>query len=466
MRQMLVTLAVAVVVTGCAGGGQPPTATPELIPQTTSPQPVASIPLCDDVPNLSAPADWYRDTPIYVGNEMEDLIEPIERWAGRQPGYAGIWIDRQHHGWVSVAFTVDAELRQAELREAFPEDGVVAIPVEWTEGELRAVQSRVTDFLRAHDIPGGSGGYISKGVTSIEMGVRRPEWVALAEQLFAGQPVCISGLDPEDAPPDGPQQPSGNGWRLLGHAESAGPGYRTGIAYDADSYARLWTESEISDPQPEVDFMDDVVIWFSAVTGSSCPDLRLDDVIVDSERSLVYADIVNTGGDVACTSDIYPHSFVVTLARELLPTGGFSIQLNEAGPPAGAPEERTVVDADLTQPGSTADPDHIGEDPDLPEPEYLSPGGFAYPGMTWAYEQPAECGLEWLGPLNDVSWRTEAVDGTAGWVPPEWQSEITEDETIVLEVLIETGDVPTLTATTNNHSVIYYANIAAVPSCN
>lgn len=476
MSRVLVVLMVALLVIGCAFGGRQPSIAPSATQptrvvdatlglQAPSPSAASAIPICDDVPYLSAPADWYRDSPIYVGNEMEDLIETIRGWATRQPGYAGLWIDRQHHGWVSVAFEVDAEQRQADLREGFANDGVVAIPVEWTEEELGAVQDRVTQFLRAHDIPGGSGTYVNRGVTSIEMGVRRPEWVALAAEQFAGEPVCISGLDPDEAPPDGPQQPSGNGWRLLGHAENVGPGYRTGIAYDADSYDRLWAASEIGGEPPAVDFTDDVVIWFSAVTGSSCPELRLDDVIIDSELAHVYADIVQPDVVLACTADIYAHSFVVTLARELLPADGFSIQLNEAGPPGGVPEERTVVDADLTQPGSTARPDQVGGDPNLPEPDYVGPGGIIEAGYEWEFEQPTQCGLEWLGPLNAVAWRTDAAASRPGWIPGEWASEITAEGTIVLEVLIETGNPPTLTATANGHTVVYQASAEEMPAC-
>ena len=62
------------------------------------------FPRCEDVPPITAPADWYRDSPIYVGNEMP--IEAIQQWASGQPGFQELWIDRQHHGWITVGFTV------------------------------------------------------------------------------------------------------------------------------------------------------------------------------------------------------------------------------------------------------------------------------------------------------------------------------------------------------------------------
>lgn len=47
----------------------------------------------------------------------------IRAWAAGKPGFEEIWIDREHLGWVTVAFSVDAEARQAELEETFPDVG-------------------------------------------------------------------------------------------------------------------------------------------------------------------------------------------------------------------------------------------------------------------------------------------------------------------------------------------------------
>ena len=113
------------------------------------------IPRCEDVPELSAPAEAYRDTPIYVGNEMP--VEAVRDWAVGQPGYEDIWIDREHNGWVAVAFSRDAAARQADLEREFPGVGVVAVPVEWSTAELEALQRRVHEVLPCPTSPARPG---------------------------------------------------------------------------------------------------------------------------------------------------------------------------------------------------------------------------------------------------------------------------------------------------------------------
>ena len=56
----------------------------------------------------------YHDDPVYVGNEQP--IEKVKTWARGRPGYQDIWLDRDHFGWIAVAFTGDAAAHQEELR--------------------------------------------------------------------------------------------------------------------------------------------------------------------------------------------------------------------------------------------------------------------------------------------------------------------------------------------------------------
>lgn len=447
-----------VVACGASPTGSSPTLTP-----TPNLAASGTIPLCDDVPFLAAPAEWYRDSPIYVGNEMEGTLVAIQTWAQRQPGYQEIWIDRQHLGWITVAFSEEAAVRQADLEEGFPGVGVVAVAVDWTTSELAQLQQRVVETFRGQVSGFGSGQYPNKGVVSIELTYLKPDLVALAEQNFAGQRVCLSGADPALAPVEGPQPTSGDGWRLLADQDRTGESYRTGIAYDELSYEHIWSAARIRGDRPAVDFQTEVVIWFGTVHGSSCPRTRLDGVVVDEGRAIVHADLTYLDGG-ACTSDAIPHAYVVALARDRLPHGGFAIQLDAADPPGGAPEERTVVDVDLSQPGSIAQPGEVHGDSGLPGPSYVQPGGVIETGFPALYRQSVHCGLEWLGPLNDISWRTEVPDGALDWVPDEWRQGVI-DGFITLNVTITTGDQPTLTATTKGHSVVYRATADQRPGC-
>jgi hypothetical protein len=321
--------------------------------------------LCGDVPPVEAPEDWYREAAAFLQGEEDAAWNAIVTWARRQPGFEELWIDRANHdGWLTLAFSVDADLRQAELVEQFADTAVVAVPVAWTMSDLMVLQQQIGQFFTLQLQPQGMRGfatgiYPQKGVVSAEIGFLKPVWVAAINSRFAGQPVCIDGADPALAPQEGPQQPAGEGWRLLADQDETGKSYWTSIAFDDASYSALWDEARLRGDPPAVDFESEVVLWFGAVHGSSCPRLRLDGVTVAEERSLVHADITMLDAGGPCTADAIPHAYVVAFERARLPAGPFAIQLSVEDPPAGVPEERTVVHVDLKEPGSTAQPDQI-----------------------------------------------------------------------------------------------------------
>ena len=454
-RSMAIAVLTAILVAACTGSASEPT-TPDGAAQT-------SIPFCADVPPLSAPAEAYRATPIYVANEMP--VEEVRAWAVGQPGYEDIWIDREHHGWVAVAFSRDAAARQADLEREFPGVGVVAVPVERTTAELEAIQRRVMEVLPP-DVAVGSGVLVTQNVVMISVGLLTQERMAQVEAAFAGQPVCVEGMDPADAPAPGPQQRAGDGWRLLA-TEPTGLPYRTGIAWDAASLEDLWATSGVAAPIPAVDFETEVVIWFGAVYGSSCPDLRLDDVVFDGGRRIVHAEIVLAGQPMGCTADANPRAYLVAVQRSMLPAPTFAIQLSAEGPPGGVPEERTLVEADLRVPGSIAAPEQVHADPALlhPPPQFVQSGDFIEAGFPTQYRFTVHCGTEWLGTLNDVIWRTEVPAGAVDWIPPAWEQVVAMDESIVVTVLMSPGPDPTVVATANDHEVIYRPATEPAPGC-
>ncbi len=421
-----------------------------------------SIPRCGDLPRISAPADAYRDSPIYVANEMP--TEEIRAWAAGKPGFEAIWIDRDHLGWITVAFSVDAEARQAELEELFPDVGAVAVGVDWTIAELEALERRAFEELGPL-FPVSSWTSVTQGVVGIGVGVLKDDRLAAVEARFAGERVCIEGADPADVPASGPQPQQGEGWRLLADKQGAGQAYRTGIASDQASYERLWANIGLSGEPPPVDFESEVVIWFGAVFGSSCPNLRLDDVVVEREQALVYAEIVLVDFPMGCTDDANPHAYLVALERARLPSGPFAIQLGADDPPAGAPEERTLVDVDLSRPGAVAGPGEVHGDPSLPEPFVLESGSFIEPEVEYPYRLFIHCGIEWLGRFNDVAWRADVPDGVLDFIPPEWRTAVDASQTIELSILLRTDPEPVIMASANGHAVMYRATTEVPPFC-
>jgi len=460
MRRAIVAMGILAMVAGCqfTDPGASPTGGVAGLPE------VLPVARCDDVAPISAPADWYRPEPIYVGNEQP--TDELRAWAAEQPGFVEIWIDREHGGWVTLAFTEGAEDRQTELEAAFPDVGVVAVEVDWTMDELMALQERIGREL-AH-LAVGSGIYVMQGVVGVSLGVLRADRVAAVAEGFAGEPVCVEGIDPAKAPAAGPQQPAGVGWRLLADEPNIGEPYRTGIATDDASYAELWRTIGLPGDPPPVDFQSEVAVWFGAVFGSSCPNLRLDDVVVDAGRALLHAEIVDLDAGMACTADARPRAYVVAVERLLLPAGPFAIQLRADDPPSGVPEERTLVRADLTPPGAVAGLDDIGFDPTLMEPEPFAaePGGFVETGFPFPYRFSVHCGIEWLGNLNGVEWRTDVPAGAPDFVPDEWLSEINAATgALTVEILLSEGPDPTLEATLNGHTVTYRPALEDPPGC-
>jgi hypothetical protein len=75
-----------------------------------------------------------------------DRVGPIVRaYAAEHPAaFGGMWIDQEHGGLVTVAFTEDADLHGRELATRLAGVGVVAIrSARYSERELRALQDRV-----------------------------------------------------------------------------------------------------------------------------------------------------------------------------------------------------------------------------------------------------------------------------------------------------------------------------------
>ncbi|MBW3665002.1 MAG: hypothetical protein KY469_18050 [Actinobacteria bacterium] len=446
MRWSLV-IVVALTAVACGGGGEP---APSVVEGS------GEVPRCEDLEPIELPSEHLRDEPVYVGNEQP--VEELSAWAQSRPGFEELWIDRNHLGWVVLAFSEDAEARQAELAERFPDVGAVVVAVDWTMAELEVLQQRVHEGVDLESYT--SGVDITRGVVEVGVGALTDANIAAVADRFAGERVCVSGSDPASVPEEGPQPQAGEGWRLLAD-EPVGEPYRTWIAADQDAYARLWSEIGLSGEPPEVAFDGEVVIWFGAVYSGSCPRIRLDDVVIDHDRALVHAEIVELGAEPACTDDANPRAYVVAVERSVLPSGPFAIQLGPEDPPGGAFEERTLIEVDLTERGSAPAPDEIGPDPAAaePQPTTVGPGEIIETGYPALYRFWLHCGPEWLGPLNDVMWRSDVTQ-----IPPEWRERMHDSEELVVEVLIET-DPATLTATAGDHTIVYRPSPEDPPGC-
>lgn len=388
-----------------------------------------------DTPLISADPSFFRDQPVYVGNEQP--IDEVRAWAEQQPGFEELWIDRDNNGWLVLGFTSDVDERQVDLESLFPDVGVAAAEVPHGMEELDRLRDEVFAVMTANGIPISGGASVPRGQVSVFVGVLDDATLSLFAE-FADDPVCFGGVLPEDAVLDGPQPTEGEGWRLLA-VERTGDSYRTGVATDAEQYAALWESSGVTADRPDVDFDTEIVIWFGAVYGSGC-EIRMDAVVFDAERSIVHADFVIPGNPGACNSDANPEAYVVAVDRDALPAGRFFVQLSEQDPPRGVPEERTVVDADLTAPGAIATDEQIGGDDELllqvDRGYVVGPGGVVEPGFPATFAFDVACAVDVVGPVNGVVWR--AADPDRGPVADQAWQVVAEDGGVVFaEILIE-----------------------------
>ena len=392
----------------------------------------------------TAAAELYRDTPKYVGNEMP--VDEVMAWAMEQPGFVGIWIDRENNGWVSVSFSEGAAERQAELTAMFPEEGVVAVPVDWTEASLRELEVEISDQLAGVVPLLGTSVQVERGVVDIYIDVLTAENLAVIGSLIDTSRICVEGLEPENVVPPGPQPVSGDGWRLLVDAKGIGFPYMTGIAWDEESLTQLISTiigGEGLDADFEVDFQEEIVVWFGAVYSGSCPTIRLDDLVVDG--NVLHAVIVDVDNALVCTADANPHTYLVALERAVLPGPPFYVQLRRDG--AGG--DRLLVTTDLRPPGSTATSAQVGPDPNPPGPEPERSGTVIEPGYPSQYEIDLGCGLEWLGEINSYHW----VASTP--VPEHWLEATSGMAAVVVEVTLHEGPDPFVEVAFEGETVIY-----------
>ncbi len=367
---------------------------------------------CSEVPPIRADEAAYRDSPVY-GN-AHDLVEEVQAWAAGRPEFVELWLDRERGGWITIGVKgADAAAVQDQVATRWPGEGIVVVEVPWTVEELDALATEVQEALTDAGVQSaGWGMQVNHGVAWLDLGVITPEAVNVLSR-FADRPICVDGVAVDAAPEDRPQAIAGEGWRLLGDSLT-GEAFRTGVATTDAQLTRLWDSAGLNGDPPEVDWESEIVVWFGAVYGSGCP-VRMDGVIVAG--ALMYADLAVPGAVYGCNADGNPHAFVVAVARDLLPRGPFQVQLEARDPYPGSPDERTVVDVDLSVPRSVANDEQLHTDPELlagNEPPLVKPGGALPDGpVRFAYRGDPSCGIPVLGPLGGSVWRL--ADGEAAW---------------------------------------------------
>lgn len=138
--------------------------------------------------------------------------------------------------------------------------------------------------------------------------------------------------------------------RVLIDGEPTGDTWVTALATNGSALTQLWAEVGLSDDVPDIDFVEDVVVFFAPAESSSCRFGPLTAVVHDADTTRIYPvlefeDPIGDGEERECTADANPHAIVVAIARLDLPENDFDIWVGPDDPPACCAAHVTPVEA-------------------------------------------------------------------------------------------------------------------------
>ncbi len=208
-----------------------------------------------------------------------------------------------------------------------------------SDSEIYGIQLQPGDLLRLTDGPVVADGY--EWYQGRVMDPTAPDgtrigWVAAADQ--DGTPWLAS------VPPEGV------GWRLLGEDATGIEPYTVGVASSSNALPELWADAGLDAPIPDVDFAREIVVRYTHAVSGTCREIELAGVGFDTEARILYSVAIIPSSPLfdgrACTTDAHPHSFVVAIDRDRLPSGEILVRLQRgfiACPECGFESEQVSV---------------------------------------------------------------------------------------------------------------------------
>ncbi len=260
--------------------------------------------------------------------------------------FGGLYIDNNAGGVVVMLFTAALERHQQAVAALAPAGVRVQIRVcRFTEAELTALM----DELVADAELSGQLEEIGIGLDTINNVVileAKSNDAGLKERLearFGGM------LKANIHPIPGPWQnrPDGDGWRLLSAGTVLGSpnAYMVRVASTDAEWLALWAELATGTEMPEVDFDSEIVAAFGEGISRSCPELRLDDVVINTTLGLVHSVTSDPLAHLGCNFDLAGAAlFVVALSRSALPDSPFTVRLRQELICGSCHEEELTVD--------------------------------------------------------------------------------------------------------------------------
>ena len=356
---------------GCAGATPSPTAVP-------SPTPLAQPAPKDDLERvieirgdwgLRSDEDWIREVaadPNSIESELGILVtleeaaeladmlrDPVARLNAygtkNASSFGGLMIDPPGGNRYVMFFTGDLERHRTEATALLGAPRVEVRLCQFTESELKDLMDVIVQELGQAEDP---------QLLSVALDTRNNRVVVEAKSNTPGiQQDLETRYGPAAAvvihPLPGPwaNRESGAGWRLLasgilrGNSDEA---YRVHVATTPDEWQGLWQLLDGVNEAPFLDLGTEMAVSFAHGIGSSCPEVRLDDVGFDFDDRVVYSVTSDPLAPRGCTDDLAGAAyFVVALDRATVPDSPFTVQLWEntrcgEGGCGGHPQEVTV----------------------------------------------------------------------------------------------------------------------------
>lgn len=276
----------------------------------------------------SAGADPTIEVSIRIGPDgpelPEDAVAALQAYGAEHPDeFGGLYVDDQSQASFVMLFTDHLDEHAAALAEIWPR--VTVQGVRFSEAALLEVLEGLDlAGMETEDLqPISAALDTMNNRVTLDLKSNDPTLELRLELEYGG----MLEVTAYPIPGAWANVAEGDGWRLLAAGQSSGEvAYVVHAAKDQAEFEELWGSLAIGGEAPAVDFTDEVVVSFGHGIGSSCPELRLDNVHIDAD--VVSSEVSDPLSPRACTADLVGAAvFVVALERSALPDDGFTLVL-------------------------------------------------------------------------------------------------------------------------------------------
>lgn len=261
----------------------------------------------------------------------DELAQVVQTYGDAHPDeFAGVYFDQENGGRLVARFTGNVDTHQRALDSLLGSpDRVVVLHAAFTSASLQGIADSVVANYKKLAAQGIALMTAGMDVINNNVALEAKSDEPRAESILKayGPPgTVVVHLYPADKPWTQPTE--GPGWRLLGVFDTDLP-YTVAIAVDGAQLATEWQRYGLPNDPPAWEPSREAVIILSDGIGSSCPELRLDGVVMDADARLVHGELSDPYSPRGCTADLAGgKTFVLAVARDQLPASPFTLRLH------------------------------------------------------------------------------------------------------------------------------------------